>query len=96
MICGSDFIQDLLGFIDILKPVVDLMLRMQSLHCPVWKLKHYWPKVRDAFTQVESEIPRAYPTLSKIIKDLHPGGTYKSLTLLEGWLIPEDGGNDMI
>ena len=39
MICGSDFIQDLLGIIDILKPVVDLMLRMPSLHCAVWKLK---------------------------------------------------------
>ena len=28
MICGSDFIQDLLGLIDILKPVVDLMLHL--------------------------------------------------------------------
>ena len=38
MIRRSNFIQDLLGLIDILKPVVDLILRMQSLHCPVWKL----------------------------------------------------------
>ena len=44
MICGSNFIQDLLGLINILKPVVDLMLRIQSLHCPVWKLKKYWPR----------------------------------------------------
>ena len=97
MICGSDFIQDLLGFIDILKPVVDLMLRMPSLHCAVWKLKQYWPKVRDALTQAEYGIPEAYPTLSKVIKNLHPGETYKSVTILEGWFISEyeDGGNDI-
>ena len=98
MTCGSDFIQDLLSLIDILKPVVELMLRIQSLHCPVWKSKQYFPKVRDALTQEENGIPEAYPTLSKVIKDLHPGGTYKSVTLLEVWLISEyeDGGNDMI
>ena len=87
MICGSDFIQDFLGFIDILKPVVDLILLMQSLHCPVWKLKQYWPKVRDALTQAENGIPEVYPTLSKVTKGLNPGGTYKtdrSITLLEG------------
>ena len=76
--------QDLLGLVDILKPVVDLMLRMESLHCPFWKLNQYWPKVRDALTQAENGIPEAYPTLSKVIKGLHPRGTYKSVTLLEG------------
>ena len=74
MICGSDFIQDLLGLIDILKPVVDLMLHMQSQHCPVWKLNQYWPNVRDALAQAENGFPEAYPNLSKVIKDLHPGG----------------------
>ena len=63
------------------------MLHMQSLHCPVWKLNQYWPKVRDALTQAENGIPEVYPTLSKVIKGLNPGGTYKtyrSITLLEG------------
>ena len=73
------------------------MLRVQSLHRPVWKLKQYWPKVRDALTQAENGTPETYPTLSKVIKGLHLGGTYKSVTLLEGWLISEyeDRGNDM-
>ena len=99
MICGSNFIQDMLCLIDILKPVVvDLMLHIQSLHCPVWKLKQYWPKVRDALTQAENGIPEAYQTLSEVIKYSHPGGTYKPVTVLEGWPISEyeDGGNDMI
>ena len=65
------------------------MLLMQLLHCPVWKLKQYWLKVRDAFTQAGNGIPEVYPTLSKVIKDLHPEDTSKSVTLLEGWLISE-------
>ena len=80
MICGSDFIQDLLGLIDILKPAEGIVLHMQSLHGPVWKLRQYWPKVRDALTQAKNGISEAYPTLSKVIKDLHLGGTYKSVT----------------
>ena len=31
MIAGSDFVQDLLAFLDILSPVVDLMLHAQAL-----------------------------------------------------------------
>ena len=77
--------------------MVDFILRMQLLNCPVWKLNQYWPKVRDTLTQPKNGILETYPTLSKVIKDLHPGGTYKSLTLLEGRLISEyeDKGNDM-
>ena len=63
------------------KPVVDLMLSMQSLHCPVWKLKQYCPKIRDALTKAENGISETYTTLSKVIKELHPGGTYNSVTL---------------
>ena len=47
MICESGFIQSLLDIIDILKYVIDLMLCMQSLHCPDWKLKQYCPRVRE-------------------------------------------------
>ena len=61
--------------------MLDLILWMQSLHCPVWKLKQYCPKVRDALIQAENGISETYTTLSKIIKDLHPGGTYNSATL---------------
>lgn len=43
MIAGSDFVADLLGFLDVLEPIVDLMLRVQSLDTPIWKLKVWWP-----------------------------------------------------
>ena len=98
MIYGLDFIQDLLGLIDMLKPVVDLMLRMQPLHCSVWKLKQYWPRNSDVLTQSKNRILETCPTLPKVFKDLNSGETYKSVTRLESRLISEyeDGGNDNI
>lgn len=47
MIMGSDYIQDLLGLIDLMKPVLDIMLRMQDLSCPIWKLKLLWPAFKE-------------------------------------------------
>ena len=47
MIKGSDFICDLLGLMDVLKPLVDLMLQMQSLDSPIWKLKKLWPCLQE-------------------------------------------------
>ena len=61
--------------------MADLMFCMQSLHCPVWKLKQYCPKIRDALTQAENGISETYTTSPEIIKDLHPGGTYNSVML---------------
>ena len=46
MIAGSDFVQDLLAFLDIMDPVIDLMLRAQALDTPIWNLKWWWPKVK--------------------------------------------------
>lgn len=45
MVGGSDFIMDLLAFLDTMRPVVDLMLQVQSLDMPLWKLKLWWSSV---------------------------------------------------
>lgn len=45
MIKGSDYIHDLLTLMDIMKPLVSVMLKMQSLDCPIWKLKKIWPSL---------------------------------------------------
>ncbi len=47
MIAGSDFIAYLLTFLDTMKPIVDLMLHVQSLDTTIWKLKLWWPKVKE-------------------------------------------------
>ena len=88
MIAGSDFVQDLLAMIEIFKPVTELMLRMQSLDCPIWKLRQFWPKMEVRMTYMQSGSLDAYPLLVKSsIDDLYPGGVFKSVTLLEGWLV---------
>ena len=39
MIARSDFVYDFLAFLDTMKPVVELVLQVQSLDKPIWKLK---------------------------------------------------------
>ena len=46
MIMGSDYISDLLWMIDVMKPLSQLMLLMQSLDCPVWKFKKLFPVLK--------------------------------------------------
>ena len=90
MIGGSDFIADLLAFIDVLKPVVDLMLRMQSLDTPIWKLKLLWPIVEGQLSKASQGDPQAFPRLNKVKDNLRPGAKFQGVTLLEGWLVTKD------
>ena len=54
MIARSDFVADLLACLGIMGPVVDLMLRVQSLDTPVWKLKLWWPRVKAKLSEAGS------------------------------------------
>ena len=38
LVCGQDFLLDLLGAIDVLSPLVSLMEEVQNLQCPGWKI----------------------------------------------------------
>jgi hypothetical protein len=87
MIAGSDFIMDLLAFLDTMKPVVDLMLRVQSLDTPVWKLKLWWPSIKALMAKASNEYPVSLPKLNKVMGSLKAGCTYNAVTLLPGWLI---------
>ena len=61
MIAGSDFVADLLSFLDITDPIIDLMLRAQSLETPIWKLKMWWPKVKETLLKAENGNPMVFP-----------------------------------
>ena len=93
MIAGSDFVADLLACLDILEPIVDLMLRVQSLDTPVWKLKLWWPKVKSKLTGAATGDKVYFPRLQQA-GDLKPGGEYKGVELLEGWLVSKDEGKE--
>lgn len=44
---GADYVFDMLLLLDTLKPLVDVMLQLQSLDNPVWKLKKLFPELID-------------------------------------------------
>ena len=92
MMAGSDFVADLLGFLDIMEPVIDLMLRAQALDTPIWKLKLWWPNVKAQLMNASRGESEALPRLNKALPTLKPGGSFKGVTLLEGWLIVKDDG----
>lgn len=94
MIAGSDFVADLLGFLDIMEPVIDLMLRAQALNTPIWKLKLWWPTVKAKLIKAGRGEPEAFPMLQKVQSILKPDGSFKGVTLLKGWLIVKDDGPD--
>ena len=85
-IAGADFVSDLLACLDTLEPVVDLMLRVQSLDAPIWKLKSWWPTVK---TGIQFMIDNdSFPRVDKH-GILNPGDEFKGVRLLEGWLFEE-------
>ena len=92
MIAGSDFVADLLACLDILKPIVDLMLRVQSLDTPVWKLKLWWPKIKLKLAGAASGDEVYFPRLRQTEDVIKPGGVFKGVELLEGWLVIKDEG----
>ena len=93
MIAGSDFVTDL-GFLDIMDTVINLMLRAQALDTPIWKLKLWWPNVKAKLIKASHGHSQAFPRLHKALPNLKPGGLFKVVNLLEGWLIVKDDGAD--
>ena len=94
MIGGSDFVCDLLALLDILQPVVELMLSAQSLDTPVWKLKLWWSKVEAQLKRATDGDPQFFKRMNDVKPDLQPGGVFKGVELLPGWLILKDDGRD--
>jgi hypothetical protein len=80
MIAGFDFIADLLALLDTVSPVIDLILRAQALDTPVWKLKLWWPKVKEMLENAANGDPEAFPRLEKVKPNLHPDGVFKQVS----------------
>ena len=94
MIAGSDFIADLLSFLDILDPIVDLILRVQSLDVPIWKLKLWWPKIRAKLEKAANGDANCFLRLQEVGERINPGDHYQGVELLHGWLVTNEGGGE--
>jgi len=57
------------------------------------KLKLWWPKVKSKLTGAVSGDKVYFPRLQQA-GDLKPGGEYKGVELLEGWLVSKDEGKE--
>ena len=75
-----------------MEPVVDLMLHIQSLDTPMWKMKLWWPRVKAKLSEAGSGDIVHFPRLKKAGDTLKPCGKYKGVELLEGWLVTKDEG----
>ena len=61
-LAGQDFVFDLLGLIDLLRPIVLLMLRGQLLWCPGWKLVPWLNQTVKQLQFFSDEICQAKPS----------------------------------
>ena len=82
----------MLATLDTMEPIVDLMLRLQSLDRPIWKSKLWWPQVKSAMES--SSTQGVFSLIEKAEKGgkLVPGTLYQRVQLLEGWLIQSSEG----
>jgi hypothetical protein len=53
---GQDYVIDLCGTLDIMKPAIVLMVRSQSLNLPPWKIVKWLPRVTGILEKMKEEI----------------------------------------
>eukprot|EP00794_Sanderia_malayensis_P013290 gene13289-biopygen10600 len=92
-IAGIDFVTDLCAVVDVMKPVIDLMVKVQSLHCPCWKICSWFPEVErilQTFTSSDILQPSIHmKTLKENIGGILEREMFKGQKLVCGWLIVE-------
>ena len=52
-IAGDDFVLDLSGVCDIMKPLMLLLVSLQGLHVPCWKILCWWPKLESYLKSID-------------------------------------------
>ena len=90
-IAGQDFLMDLCGCCDVLKPYMVMFVALQGLSVPCWKVVVWWRKVKDYVEKMEEEFSLAtttkrLPLLHKHLTNIK-AGLYKGTKLVPGWLV---------
>ena len=93
-LAGRDFVFDLLGVIDLLRPIVLLMLRGQLLWCPGWKLVPWLVQTKQLhfFSEEICEAKPsklAAPNIHCHVEDIY-SNKFKDVDLVERWLVESD------
>ena len=56
LVKGRDFCIDLCGIIDILSPIMEMMVKSQSLDQYLWSITVWWPRVKNMLTEMQKNI----------------------------------------
>jgi hypothetical protein len=91
MIAGEDFVMDLCGVVDILHPLIEMFVELQSLSAPSWKVVTWWAKIKEHMEQMQANFSLTAPTsmfpiLKANIDDIQ-SGEYKGTRLVPGWMV---------
>jgi hypothetical protein len=90
-ILGKDFVVDLCIVTDVMEIVMDLMVRVQSLAQPCWKICTWWPKLKSFLENLKDEDIKKpsslLKNLTKHMKDITTKSMFKDQALVDGWKI---------
>lgn len=91
MVAGDDFLLDLCGICDILEPMMEMMVELQGLSLPCWKVVTWWPKLKSRMQQLQEEFSlekpaSVMPLLHKHAADIK-SSTFKGTELVPGWMV---------
>ncbi len=91
MVAGDDFLLDLCGICDILQPMLEMMVELQGLSVPCWKVVTWWPRLKSRMKQFEKKLSlkkpaSIMPLLRKHAADIM-SETFKGTKLVPGWFV---------
>lgn len=85
-ICGQDYVLDLICLCDLMKPIIDMMVRVQSLQVPIWKVVGWGTQVLTFIQEVDLDSCKNMSMLATHeadVKDMK----FKGIDLLPGYLV---------
>ena len=90
-ILGKDFVVDLCIVTDVMAIIMELMVRVQSLAQPCWKICCWSPKVKSFLQSLKDEDienpSQSLKNLSEHIENITTDSTFKGQPLVDGWKI---------
>ena len=101
-IAGQDFVMDLLGCCDVLMPIMRMLVDLQALQVPIWKIAVWWPKVKEDMELMDPSLSQP-SGLERNLKmygnEVQQSKSFKGEQLVDGWLLTdtekEDQGSEV-
>ena len=89
-IAGQDFVFDMCGAVDVLNPVISLLIELQSLQLPIWKVVVWQEKLMKELERFQrfsrNSIPSSMASLTSHATDIE-NMVYKGTSLVPGWIV---------